>query len=334
MNDTPIMGIMPTLTAVSTMSALPALPTIPTVGKLRSPIVWFGGKGKMVGKLIPLLPERHTYHTYVEPFAGGCSLLFAKTPSPVEIVNDIDSGLVNFYRVLRHPRKSEQLCRLVALTPYSREEYNRYRRTWSLAKSDVIRAYRWYTVARMSFSGRFGAGWAMEIHNPDCRMASSVLRWVSGVEMLPSIHERICSVQVEHSDWRAILAQYDTPHTLFYCDPPYIPSTRRGGKYAHELTEDDHRELVDRLLCVQGKVVLSGYAHSIYAPLEEAGWERRDFSTVCHAAGKTRKSRLCGEGAILKYQKRTESVWLSPGASMWQQNAEQLSFLTCEGALA
>jgi DNA adenine methylase len=278
----------------------------------------------MAKKLLPLLPE---HHTYVEPFAGGCSLLFAKQPARVEVINDLDSGLVNFYRVLRHPGKFRRFRRLAALTPYSREEYNLYRRTWPHAGSDVIRAYRWYVVARMSFSGRFGAGWAFEIRNPDCRMASSVLRWLSGVAMLPAIHERIQSLEIEHSDWRYILGQYDTPETLFYCDPPYITDTRRGGRYAHELTDDDHRELVTRLLALEGMAVLSGYAHAIYEPLEAAGWQRTDFATVCHAAGRTQRSAMKGDGAILKYQKRTESVWLSPGAQQQTDAQRQLSFL-------
>lgn len=73
-----------------------------TFAYLRSPICWFGGKGLMVSKLLPLIPP---HHIYVEVFGGGASLLFAKEPSPVEVYNDIDSGLVNFFRVLRDPEK-------------------------------------------------------------------------------------------------------------------------------------------------------------------------------------------------------------------------------------
>jgi len=70
-------------------------------GRLRSPMWWFGGKGKMVKKLLPLIPQ---HKIYVEVFGGGASLLFAKEPSPVEVYNDLNSDLVNFFRVLRDPK--------------------------------------------------------------------------------------------------------------------------------------------------------------------------------------------------------------------------------------
>ncbi len=65
--------------------------------RLRSPILWFGGKGNMVAKILPLFPP---HRIYVEPFGGGASLLMAKAPAPVEVYNDLDSGLVNLFRVL------------------------------------------------------------------------------------------------------------------------------------------------------------------------------------------------------------------------------------------
>lgn len=107
----------------------------------------------MVAKLLPLIPP---HKIYVEVFGGGASLLFAKEPSPVEVYNDLDSGLVNFFRVLRDPGKFEKFYRKVCFTPYSREEYCFCRDTWGECKDDVERAYRWFVVARMSFSGKFG----------------------------------------------------------------------------------------------------------------------------------------------------------------------------------
>jgi DNA adenine methylase len=61
--------------------------------------------------------------------------------------------------------------------------------------------------------------------------------------------------------------------------------------------------------------VLSGYAHSVYQPLEAAGWSRVDFQTACYAAGRTRNSGLQGEGTITAKQARTESVWLDPATA-------------------
>ena len=282
---------------------------------MRSPIGWFGGKGNMVAKLLKLIPP---HHTYVEVFGGGASLLFAKKPSPVEVYNDMDSGLVNFFRVLRDPAKFERFYRLVCLTPYSREEYYYCRDTWETCDDEVERAYRWYIVARMSFSGRLGGGWSFSLTLSRRKMAASCSRWLSIIEMLPQIHQRMMMVQIEHRDFRDIIKIYDTKDTLFYMDPPYIPETRRGGGYEHEMSIEDHKVLVNLLLRVKGKVLLSGYSHPIYQPLEQAGWERHDYETACYAVGKTRATGLLGEGACMENQMRIESVWVSPNCKKEQ----------------
>ena len=120
-------------------------------------------------------------------------------------------------------------------------------------------------------------------------------------------------ISVREGDVLEQLAQdADETYTACFCDPPYVPATRKAGGYLHEMTESDHEELVQRLLRLKGMVVLSGYNHGTYAPLEIAGWQRIDFETVCHAAGRTRGTGILGEGAARSKQPRVESVWLSP----------------------
>ena len=268
---------------------------------MRSPVRWYGGKGQMVAKLLPLLPP-HT--TYVEPFGGGASLLFAKAPAPVEIYNDVDSGVVNFYRVLRNPALFAEFVRLVQLTPYSREEWEAYRVTWAAEIDPVQRAAKWFVWVRQRFGGggQTRGGWQLVVTDTTGGIASNVQRWLAAVEGLPAVHERLCRVEIEHQDWRGILAQYDTPDTLFYCDPPYIQETRGQHRYAHELTLADHMDLVNALLGLQGMVVLSGYAHPIYAPLEAAGWARQDWAVACNTVETGSETRPA----------RVESVWISP----------------------
>jgi DNA adenine methylase len=265
----------------------------------------------MVAKLLPLLPP---HRIYVEPFGGGASLLFAKEPSPVEVYSEIEEGLVNLFRVLRDPEKFGRFYHLATLTPYSREEWEYCQATWEACEDEVERAYRFFVTARQSFGGRFDHGWGMVVTTSNRGMAGTCSRWLSILALLPAIHERLRRVQIEHEDYRVILDRYDTPETLFFCDPPYVPETRRAGEYRHEMSLEDHKELVTRLLALQGKVLLSGYAHEVYRPLEEAGWERKDFPAACHAVGRTRNSGLQGRGAVLKKQPRLESVWISPTA--------------------
>ena len=300
------------------------------VRRLRSPIAWFGGKGILAPKIVPLFPP---HHCYVEPFCGGASCLFAKSPSPVEVINDLDSDIVNFFRVLRDPQTFEQFHRLAVLTPYSREEYSRYRAEWrarwrgsqvgqvapvdrgDMGLDDVERAYRWYVIARMSFAGEFGRSWGRSISTSRLGMANAVAQWLSIVEMLPALAERVRTVQIEHGDWLEVMESYDTPNTLFYVDPPFVRSTRCGGKYQHEMDNHKHRELVEVLLSIQGRAVLSGYRNAIYLPLEEAGWKCVDVPTVCYAVGRTRATGLQGAGSLTKpgtRHQRTETLWISP----------------------
>lgn len=278
---------------------------------MRSPIFWFGGKGKMVQKLLPLLPATKIY---IEVFGGGASMLCARRPSPIEVYNDIDRGLYDFFTVLADPELFEQFYHRVALLPYCRQLYNDCRENWQGELDKIKRVAMWFVIARQSFGGCFGRSWGYNVSSTKRGMVGSVSRWLSCLDGLPQVHARLQCVQIECSDWRTILATYDTTETLFYLDPPYVPTTRRAGGYAHEMTEQDHRELIEVCLQAQGKICLSGYASEIYTPLETAGWERQDFKTVCHAAGRTRGTNILGEGAALNMQSRTESTWMNYSA--------------------
>ncbi|MGC9030097.1 MAG: DNA adenine methylase [Desulfomonilaceae bacterium] len=299
---------------------------------MRSPIVWFGGKGQMVKKLLALLPR---HHIYVEAFGGGASLLFAKEPSRVEVYNDLDSGLVNFFRVLRDPQKFARFYHLAVLTPWSREEYDYCRKTWQDVEDEVERAYRWFVVARMSFSGNFGRSWSACVTHSHNGMASTTSKWLSILREMPMIHERIMRVQIEHQDFRQLIPHYDTENTLFYLDPPYVPETRKDGGYSCEMSLVDHAEMVDVLLGIKGMAILSGYAHPVYNKLEQNGWQRIDYSTSCHAVGRTRQTGVIGPGSAAKKSPRVESVWLNPAAvavkSGSQMTIEEVAVADGEG---
>lgn len=279
--------------------------------RLRSPIVYIGGKGIMVSKLLPILTA-WAHRRYCEPFGGGASVLIAKPPVEVETYNDINGELVNFFKVLADPHLFKKFYRRVALLPHSRALYTEYGATWYKEEDIVERAVKWFVVARQSFSGRFGKSLSFIVTTSSRGMASTASRWLSCINMLPQIHARLQRVQIECRDFRFIITTYDTDSTLFYCDPPYIPETRTRGLYQCEMSNDDHRDLVRLLLSLKGAAVLSGYRHEIYEPLEDAGWQRIDWPTACYAAGRTRGSKLQGIGSAKKHVPRVESVWLHP----------------------
>jgi len=272
---------------------------------LRSPIVWFGGKG-CVGtrkRILDLLPP---HEAYVEPFGGGGSILIGKPPARMETYNDLDGALVDFFRVMADPVLFPHFWSRAIMLPVSREYWHECLRTWEHTLDPLERVTRWFVVARQSFAGMFGSSWGTTI---DPNSNSRPWAWQSILADLPLIHQRLQRVQIENSDFRDILKRYRGPGYLAYRDPPYVQSTRRSGRYRHEMTDTDHRDLVDLLLNYDGAVVLSGYASDLYARLETAGWTRTEWQVVCSAAGRTTASGLKGVGKCLAKQQRTESVW-------------------------
>lgn len=283
-----------------------------------SPVSWLGGKSRLAGNILELFPP---HHIYVEVFGGGAWVLLAKEPAPVEVYNDLDSGLVNFFRVLRDPALAPSLFWKVAHTPYSREEWRHCVRTWEGCDDPVERAYRWFVVSRQSFGGMFGKAWGSAVTASARGSVQTAAAWVSAVGRLTTAHHRLLRVQVEHQDFRQVLARYDTADTLLYCDPPYVPATRKGGSYRHELSLEDHRDLTRLLLGLAGMAILSGYDHAVYRPLEKAGWDKRYFRNVCHAAGHTRGNQVLGAGSSRQSQPRLEVVWISPSAGRARRQA-------------
>ena len=161
---------------------------------------------------------------------------------------------------------------------------------------------------RQSF-GAHGVQWSYSVENSVMGIASSVRRWQVGLRRLRPVHERLQSVQIECSDWRVIFTRYDTPTTLFYVDPPYIQSTRVNGGYEHELTEPDHEELVQTLLTLRGRAVVSAYQHAIYDRLKIAGWRTISFDVPAFSSDSRNR--------------RSENLWISPAQKQTQMQLRQ-----------
>ena len=274
---------------------------------MRAPIKYFGGKGHLVKKLVPLIPP-HKY--YCEVFGGSGALLFAKPPSSLETYNDLDGNLVNLFLVLQNKRQFKQFLRLVQLTPYSREIYKMFVKQLPCETNPIRKAHKYWFLAATSFGGmieRKSIG--MVVTSSKRGMAQTCSAFLSRIALLPEIHKRIIKVQIEHQDFRDLIPMYDTPDTFFYVDPPYIASTRKAGGYAHEMTDSDHTDLVNILLNIKGQAILSGYKSALYQPLVDANWQYQEFQVVCSAAGCTRNRKLQGKGTATKHQPRTESIY-------------------------
>lgn len=245
------------------------LAVLPRSRKRRIAFGWYGGKFSHLDWLLPLLPA---CHHYCEPFAGSAAVLLNRETSPVETYNDIDGEVVNFFRVLRD--EHEALIRAIALTPFSREEYHQAIYEGSENISAVERARRFYVRARQTRTGLAQTAslgrWANCKNTSRAGMSGVVSRWLGGVQALDSIAERLLRVQIENRPAVDVIRLYDSPDTLFYCDPPYLHATRGDAKaYGFEMDEAQHRELARTLNACQGKVAVSGYEHPLMDELFE-----------------------------------------------------------------
>jgi len=276
-----------------------------------SPIQWYGGKGKIVKRLLTYVPP---HEHYVEVFGGGGSLLFAKQPCHgTETFNDLDSGLINFFRVLRDPKQFEVFRRLVSLTPYSREEYKHSKEVIDNCNNSIDWAYHWYVIARQSISGIHGSSWRYSVGTEHYSAPAS--RYASAIDRLPQICDRLRNVQIECKDFRDLILIHVAPSTLIYCDPPYIASTRGvASVYKHEMSDEDHEDLLNILIEYPQMVMLSSYKNDLYdKDLIPAGWKRYTIATK-------------GASLIPGHSKSAlnELLWLNPLARSELHRAKQL----------
>ena len=251
-----------------------------------------GGKYQLAKWIISHFPQ-HGF--YVEPFGGGASVLMRKPKVSGEIYNDLDSDVVNVFRVLRDKEMAKELERLVRLTPFSYEEY---KDAYGPCEDPIERArrmiFRSFATIGSDGASRRNSGFR-GIKNYETTVTAAQ-EWARYPEAIGAFVERLQGVLIEHRDAMQLFRIYDAEETLFYVDPPYLMSTRskRSVIYSNEMSEQQHIELAQVLCNVQGMVVISGYSSALYDDLYKR-WRtvyRSSHANIGH--------------------KRTECLWLSP----------------------
>lgn len=263
--------------------------------KLDHPLIrYHGGKFRLADWIISHFPK---HETYVEPFGGGASVLLSKTPSRMEVYNDLDSDIVNFFEILRDQHLAEELAQQIELTPYSRVEFLNARDETS---DRIERARRLVIRAQMGF-GSAGATRAKTGFRLDTARSGSdiVTIWQRQPEIIIQAAARLKKVLIENRDAIKVIQDHDREDTLFFIDPPYVHETRTIGDkaYRHEMTNADHEQLIDVLKQCKGKVILCGYEHPIY---KELNWKKVIKSVA--ASGQAGS------------EKREEILWINPQA--------------------
>lgn len=233
---------------------------------MKTPITYYGGKQKLIAEILPLIPK---HSTYCEPFCGGAAIFFAKEPSPVEVLNDTNSELVNFYRVVQNDFTS--LEKEVRISLHSRRLHKDAQVIYSNPHmfSDVKRAWAVWVLASQSFCSILDGTWGYDIKKGTTTKKISNKREAFTEEYAI----RLQNVQIECTDALRIITSRDTPDTFFYCDPPYYNSD--CGHY-DGYSKEDFKNLLNALSKIEGKFILSSYPSDILTEYSHLNrWETK-----------------------------------------------------------
>jgi DNA adenine methylase len=258
-------------------------------------IAYYGGKQRIASRIVDVICTI-PHKVYVEPFAGGASVMFAKgKPIPNnhddyrECVNDSDERIVTLYRVCQEQK--EDLLHLLHHTPYSQAEHRRAHAIMRAPHEYTPLRVAWAVVVqtRQSFANSIGKGWGTGV-----KTKNHAQTWATYLQWLPAILERFSGVYVSCEDAIRCIQRWDSPDTLFYCDPPY-PDTNQGHYSGYTL--EDWHALCDVLDACQGSYILSNYPQTT----EPASAQRRvEIQAVMSAENsKTRTNN-----------QRTECLWV------------------------
>lgn len=235
------------------------------------------------------------HQTYCEPFFGSGAVFFSKQRSKLETINDIDGEIVNLFRIIRE--RPVELANAIRWTPHAREEYYE---SYNPADDDMERARR--LVVRL-WQGRGGktshrTGWCSMV---ECNGPLPGKEWIHIPEKVQVIADRLQGVQIECQPALQIIERYSRPDVLIYADPPYVHRTRTTTSYRHEMSDQDHVELLEALDEHPGPVLLSGYDNDLYN-------ER-----LSHWHKEMQPAKAEGGAS------RIEVLWINPAASEWGQ---------------
>lgn len=210
----------------------------------------------------------------------------------METINDIDGNVVNLFRMIRE--HGNELSALVQMTPWARDEYYA---SFEQTEVELEAARRFLVRCWQAFGAKVYStpGWRHEAKGT--LRASTVSTWQQLPKRILAILDRLKNAQIENKPALELIPKYHYHDTLIYADPPYPLGTRHGKMYAHEMTDDDHYELLEQLDRHPGPVLLSGYDCELYNE-RLRHWIRKTTKTLA-------------EGG----RERVEVLWLNPLAA-------------------
>lgn len=238
---------------------------------MKPPMTYYGGKQKLAPVIVPLIPEHTLYN---EPFCGGAAILFAKPPSEIEVLNDTNKELINFYKVVKQDYVS--LEKQIRITLHSRSQHKDASIIYNAPHlfNELQRAWAVWVLASQSFASIMDGSWGYDKTRKNTTTKKIMNK---ALQFTEEYAIRLQNVQVECADALYIIKSRDSEVAFHYCDPPYFNSD--CGHYGG-YTEGDMRRLLDTLAVVNGKFLLSSYPSELLdGYIKQYGWHVRTFQS-------------------------------------------------------
>lgn len=251
---------------------------------MKTPITYYGGKQMMAKHILPLIPA---HNLYCEPFFGGGAIFFAKPKSEVEVINDLNLFVVNFYEQCK--TNFDKLDHLIKCTLHSRTSHKQAKVIYDNPEmfSKLRRAWAFYVLCNQGFSGAISNSWGYGVAKNKSELRTKNKR----ESFLPAIKERLEIVQIERHDAVHVIKTRDRDNSFFYCDPPYY-----NADMAHYAgyTLADFENLLKTLEAIKGKFLLSSYPSDILAEYAKRnGWYQKSVECrVCVSSKGKRKIEM------------------------------------------
>lgn len=249
---------------------------------MKTPITYYGGKQNMLKNILPLIPE---HNLYCEPFCGGAAVFFSKPPSQIEVINDTNSELINFYEVVQqdfvslemeirislHSRRLHKDAQVVYESPHL---FSRIKRAWAV-----------WVLSVMSFSSMLDGSFGYDkSKNTSTKKVTNKRDSFS-----EDFAIRLNNVQIECTDALRVIRSRDSISSFFYCDPPYVGTS--CGHY-DGYTQEDFDMLMNTLSKIEGKFLMSSYPNaSLSRFVKEHGWYQRFFETTVSVSSTKRHEK-------------------------------------------
>ncbi|MBQ8969223.1 MAG: DNA adenine methylase [Bacteroidaceae bacterium] len=261
--------------------------------RVKTPITYYGGKQQLVPTILPMIPR---HRIYCEPYFGGGAVFFAKPPSYLEAINDINENLVTFYLQLQN--NFDALFDMVQHTLCCESEWKRARAIWQGQEATPLeRAWAVWMLTNFSFSGSPDGGWKW--CNGSAGSHSGRVMRHSRENFTEALHDRLKDVQISCRDALLCIEQRDTPDTFFYLDPPYPGCVQ---KHYRGFTFENLEELLTRLESIKGKFLLSNFmSDTLNEFIARNGWNVKAKTMAMKVANFKGHSRSKTEILVFNY---------------------------------